>query len=459
MDVLVQSDQSMIVLGMTDSPYLPANSGRPDVDSQQNELYGFVCSMSADMQIQWLHYLSPVFPGRGLSLTQDQEFNILVVHTQKLQSQEKDNSFGLFISTYAYDGTFLQRKQISNYAVQSCESFVFDPTMERLYGVFSPENFDTIGSFSTVESVSENLHTEPDHYFLVCLSYEGDMMWHQKIFSAVTQPTNIDIQCSFDSLRVYIVMQKVDPIEAHRAITGIMDPSNETSTGDVLCFSSGGELVWPALTKPRFGGYVHSVTEDASGTVYCLHTKKKMAETESHTSLYITAIDTQGQMQETYLSLPLLSSPVSFYPAMHLVYNSATDRIYITREPYLSPLSPSLPQTLFVGELSKDFQSFVWSKEYFVTKPTIQTHIHSLNCDQVKVDSSGNLLIVGRLGFRKTESISEDESATDDLKILPAMFENMPKSRYLTWDNDPSFLLRVSKRGEPLVFTFVGGNG
>jgi hypothetical protein len=332
--------------------------------------------------------------------------------------------------------------------------------MERLYSVFSPENFDTIGSYSSVEGVSDNLHTEPDHYFLVCLSYEGDMMWYQEISSAITQPTNINVQCSFDRSRVYVVMQKVDPIEAHRAITGIMDSSNETSTGDVLCFSSDGQVVWPALTKPRFGGYVHSVTEDASGTVYCLHTKKKMAETESHTPLYITAIDKQGQMKETLLTQPLLLSSVSYYPRMHLVYNSTTDRIYITREPYLSPLSPSLPQTLFVGEFSKDFQSFVWLKEYLVAKPTTKTSIHLLTCDHVKVDSSGNLLIAGRIGFEMTEADLRDESATPkELKVFPAMFENMPESRYLTWDKYPSFLLRVSKNGEPLVFTFVGGNG
>ncbi|HXK52173.1 MAG TPA: hypothetical protein PLE09_06535, partial [Caldisericia bacterium] len=79
MDVLIQSDQSMIVLGFTDSPNLPANSGRPEVETPMDSCYGFLCSMSADMQIQWLHYLAPELPGRGLSLTQDHEFNIYVV--------------------------------------------------------------------------------------------------------------------------------------------------------------------------------------------------------------------------------------------------------------------------------------------------------------------------------------------------------------------------------------------
>jgi hypothetical protein len=460
MDVLIQSDQSMIVLGMTESPFLPAHSGRPEVETQQNQCYGFLCSMSADMQIQWLHYLSPELPGRGLSLTQDHEFNIYVVHTQKLHPQEEDHSFGLFISTYAHDGTFLQRNQISHYFAQGCESFVFDPTLEQLYGVFSPENFDTIGSFSAVESGSENVRTEPESCFLVCLSYEGDMMWYQEISSAVSYPTNMNIQCSLDSLRVYVVIQNKDPNEVHKAALGIMDSSDKPPMGDVLCFSSGGEVVWPALAKPRFGDYVHSITEDANGTVYCLHTKKKMTETEPHTPLYVTAIDKQGQIQETLLSLPLLSSAAYFHQAMHLVYNSATDRIYITREPYLSPLSPSNPQTLFVGEFSKDFQSYAWLKEYFVPKSTIKTNIHLLVCDQVKIDSSGNLLIVGRIGFMKTEANTVDENATsEDLKIFPAMFENMPKSRYLTWDKDPSFLLRVSKSGKPLEFTFFGGNG
>lgn len=459
MDVLIQSDQSMIVLGMTESPFLPANSGRPKVETPQNRVYGFLCSMSADMQIQWLHYLSPEFPGRGLSLTQDQEFNIYVVHTQKLQSQEEDNSFGLFVSKYAYDGTFLQHNQISNYAVQDCESFVFDPTMERLYGIFSPENFRTIGSFSANELVTENLPTETENDYLVCLSYDGDMVWYQEIVSAVSYPSQMNIQCSFDGLRVYVVLQKEDHNEAYQAEFGIIDSSIQSPKGDVLCFSSDGEVVWTALTKPSFGDYVHSITEDANGTVYCLHTKKKILETESHIPLYITTIDKQGQVEETYISLPLLLSSVSYYPAMHLVYNSTTDCINIIREPFLSLRSPFLPQTLFVGEFSKDFQSFVWLKEYLVIKPAAKISIQLLTCDRVKVDSSGNLLVAGRIGFEMTEADLRDESATPkELNIFPAMFENMPESRYLTWDKYPSFLLRVSKNGEPLVFTFVGGN-
>jgi len=416
--------------------------------------------MSADMQIQWLHYLSPELPGRGLSLTQDHEFNIHVVHTQKLQLQEEDDSFGLFVSKYAYDGTFLQRHQISNYTVQDCESFVFDPTMERLYGIFSPENFHAIGSFAAVESISENPSTESENYFLVCLSYDGDMVWYQEIVSAVSYPSRMTIQCSFDRLRVYVVLQKEDHNEAYQAEFGIIDSSIQSPKGDVLCFSSGGEVVWTALTKPSFGDYVHSITEDANGTLYCLHTKKKILETESHIPLYITTIDKQGQRKETYLSLPLLLSSVSYYPPMHLVYNSATDCINIIREPFLSLRSPFLPQTLFVGEFSKDFQSFVWLLEYLVIKPAAKIFIQLLTCDRVKVDSSGNLLIAGRIVFEMTEADLRDESATPkELKIFPTMFENMPESRYLTWDKYPSFLLRVSKSGEPLVFTFFGGNG
>jgi len=460
MDVLIQSDQSMILLGITDSPNLPSNSDRPQVESQQNEVYGFLCSMSADMHIQWLHYLSPELPGRGLSLIQDHEFNIYVVHTQKLQSQEENNSFGLFVSKYAYDGTFLQSNQISNYAVQDCESFVFDPTMERLYGIFSPENFRTIGSFGFNELAAENLPTETENDYLVCLSYDGDMLWHQKIVTAVSYPTRMNIQCSFDRLRVYVVIQEEDPNEAHQATLGIMDASIQSPKGDVLCFSSDGEAVWTALTKPSFGDYVHSITEDANGTLYCLHTKKKMVETESYIPLCITTIDKQGQMKETNLTQPVLLSSVSYYPAMQLVFNSTTDCINIIREPNLSPLSPSIPQTLFVGEFSKDFQSFVWLKEYFAIKPAVKTSIQVLTCDRVKVDSSGNLLIAGRIGFEMTETDVVVESATPkELKIFPTMFENMPESRYLTWDKDPSFLLRVSKSGEPIEFTFIGGNG
>ena len=460
MDVLIQSDQSMIVLGFTDSPNLPANSGKPQVKSQQNEVYGFLCSMSADMQIQWLHYLSPELPGRGLSLTQDHEFNIYVVHTQKLQSQEEDDSFGLFVSKYAYNGTFLQRNQVSNYAVQRCESFVFDPTMERLYGIFSPENFRTIGSFGSNEVAAENLPTETENDYLVCLSYDGNMLWHQEIATAVSYPTRMNIQCSFDRLRVYVTIQEEDPIEAHQATLGIMDSSIQSLKGDVLCFSSDGQAVWTTLTKPSFGDYVHSITEDANGTLYCLHTKKKMVETESYIPLYLTTIDKQGQRKETNLTQPVLLSSVSYNPAMQLVYNSTTDCINIIREPHLSPLSPSIPQTLFVGEFSKDFQLFVWLKEYFVTKPSVKTSIQLLTCDRVKVDSSGNLLIAGCIGFEMNETDVLDESSTPkELKIFSAMFENMPESRYLTWDRDPSFLLRVSKSGEPLDFTFVGGNG
>jgi hypothetical protein len=460
MDVLIQSDQSMIVLGMTESSFLPAHSGRPEVETPQDRVYGFLCSMSADMQIQWLHYLSPELPGRGLSLTQDHEFNIYVVHTQKLQSQEEDDSFGLFVSKYAYNDTFLQSNQISNYAVQRCESFVFDPTMERLYGIFSPENFHTIGSFAAVESISENPSTESENYFLVCLSYDGDIVWCQEIVSSVAYPTRMNIQCSFDRLRVYVVIQEEDPIEAHQATLGIIDSSIQSPKGDVLCFSSGGEAIWTALTKPSFGDYVHSITEDANGTLYCLHTKKKMVETESHIPLYITTIDKKGQMKETYLTQPVLLSSVSYYPAMHLVYNSTTDCISIIREPSLSPLSPSIPQTLFVGEFSKDFQSFVWLQEYFVTKPAVKTSIELLTFDRVKIDSSGILLIAGRIVFEMTEANLRDESATPkELKIFPAMFENMPESRYLTWDKNSSFLLRVSKSGEPFDFTFFGGSG
>lgn len=460
MDVLVQSDQSMIALGMTESPFLPAHSGRPEVETPQDRVYGFLCSMSADMHIQWLHYLSPELPGRGLSLTQDHEFNIHVVHTQKLQLQEEDDSFGLFVSKYAYDGTFLQRHQISNYTVQDCESFVFDPTMERLYGIFSPENFRTIGSFAEVKSISENLPTETENDYLVCLSYEGDIVWYQEIVSAVTYPSRMTIQCSFDRLRVYVVLQQEDHNEAYQAEFGIIDSSIQSPKGDVLCFSSDGEAIWTALTKPDFGDYVHSITEDANGTLYCLHTKKKILETESHIRLYITTIDKQGQRKETYLTQPVLLSSVSYYPPMQLVYNSATDCINIIREPFLSLRSPFLPQTLFVGEFSKDFQSFVWLQEYLVIKPAAKIFIQLLTCDRVKVDSSGNLLIAGRIVFEMTEADLRDESATPkELTIFPAMFENMPESRYLTWDKDPSFLLRVSKSGEPLVFTFFGGNG